>query len=216
MPRADARQRDARGESVIRTIASLTGLSTTGASDSERIGRRGRMAERGESRSTARSAGDHDVAAAASAARREADAHQRNACVMLSAVRGVQPQTAGVGRLGCIVAGVVNPVVNVAALPMRLFVRDRVAKGEHGRRERQRAWRPMTLVRAGPQARRGAPATRALIQQCVRLEESGRAPARRRRRARRCERQRARRPAKPEGPSIARPERGAKRQRCRR
>ena len=66
-------------ESVIRAIASLTTPVTTGASVSERDGRRGRMAERGEFRSTARSACDPDVAAAASPARREADARQRDA-----------------------------------------------------------------------------------------------------------------------------------------
>ena len=70
---------------------------------------------------------------------------------------------------------------------MRLFERDRVAEGEHCRRERQRAWRPVTLERpdtASPQARRAAPAMRTLPQHPVRPEESGRAPARRRRRAR--------------------------------
>ena len=83
--------------------------------------------------------------------------------------------------------GVFDLVANSAALPMRLFERDRVAEGEHCRRERQRAWRPVTLERpdtASPQARRAAPAMRTLPQHPVRPEGSGRAPARRRRRAR--------------------------------
>ena len=51
MPRADARQRDARGEAVIAARSlPLTALVTTGASVSERDGRRVRMVEHGAQR----------------------------------------------------------------------------------------------------------------------------------------------------------------------
>ena len=111
----------------------------------------------------------------------------RAATLLASAVRGVQPQTADVERRSCIVGGVFDLVANSAALPMRLFERDRAAKGEQGLRERQRAWRSMRPERLGTtslQARRAAPAMRTSPQHRVRPEESGRARARRRRRAR--------------------------------
>ena len=56
-----------------------------------------------------------------------------------------------------------------------------------GRRERQRAWRPMTPERPGaasPRTRREAPVMRTLPQHCAQPEECGHSPARRRRRAR--------------------------------
>ncbi len=102
-------------------------------------------------------------------------------------MRGVQLQTADVERGSSIVGGVFDLVANSAALSMRLFERERVAKGEQGLRERQRAWRSMRPERLGTtslQARRAAPAMQTSPQHRVRPEEGGGAPARRRRRAR--------------------------------
>ena len=167
---------------------------------------------------------------------READARQRDAWVTMSTVRGVQPQTADVDRRVCIVAVVSDAV---AESTDRAWVRDRVpscrslpqaspkadarqrdAEGEHCRRERQRAWRPMTPERPGaasPRTRRAAPvmhdAAAALrpargMRTCISAtpQASARSPhvhffggARHGRRGRR----RARRPVKPEHRAAA-------------